>query len=179
MTTTVAMFLRNLLLLSILEPHSIPTAAVPLFGMTLTAFAFALHTQKKTPSFISGSPELAVTSPLSVFRVLRFGVYFVAIKAAGTLGERHLGSWGVLVISFCGGLVSSASATAAAANLASQGKISATLAGFATILTCVSSAFVNLPIVYQSTKDRALTISLALATAACITAGILLMLAVH
>jgi uncharacterized membrane protein (DUF4010 family) len=54
-----------------------------------------------------------------------------------------------------GGLVSSASTTAAAATLAMHGNISPALAGSTTVLASLSSAAVNLPIVWRAAKNKA------------------------
>jgi uncharacterized membrane protein (DUF4010 family) len=81
----------------------------------------------------------------------------------------------VFSVSLFGGLVSSASATASVAKLASQGKISPAVAGIATVLTSVSSAFVSLPVVHQVTRDKALVRRLAFHTFAAIFTGLVLM----
>jgi uncharacterized membrane protein (DUF4010 family) len=71
-----------------------------------------------------------------------------------------------------GGLVSSASTTAAAATMAMHGKITAALAGSATVLTSLASAAVNLPIVWRTTKDKAAVKALAIQMATVIGIGI-------
>jgi hypothetical protein len=68
----------------------------------------------------------------------------------------------VFVVSVLGGLVSSASITASAAALTSVGWVLATDAGIATVLTSMSSALINLPLVYQQTRQGELTRKLAL-----------------
>ena len=176
--TTVAMFIRNLILLGVLEPRSIPIALAPLLGMTLMAIYFVWRARVKHEDGTTPVAPLQVDSPVSLKRVLKFAIMFVGLQAAGTISQRYLGSAGVLSVSFLGGLVSSASATAAAAKLASQGKITPAIAGLATVLTSISSAFVNLPLVHQLTKDKTLTKNLGVTTFACIFAGLLLMVLV-
>ncbi len=173
--TTVAMFIRNLVVLGIFQPQSIPIALAPLLGMTGTAIFFIWRARQRRQVGLSPTPPMELSSPVSLKRVLKFGILFVILQAAGTIAESMSGSAGVLVISFLGGLVSSASTTAAAAKLASQGKISATIAGTATVLTSISSAFVNLPLVFQITKDTTLTRKLGLTTFFCILSGLALM----
>lgn len=173
--TTIAMFIRNLLLLGIFAPEAIALALTPLLGMTAVAIFFVWRARSKREDGTSPVAPLQVSSPVSLKRVLKFGVLFILLEAAGTLAQRHLGSAGVLSVSFLGGFISSASATAAAAKLAAQGKIAAHVAALATVLTSISSAFVNLPLVMQITKDRSLTKNLALTTLACIISGLLLM----
>jgi uncharacterized membrane protein (DUF4010 family) len=173
--TTVAMFIRNLAVLGIFAPSAIEIAATPLIGMTLTAVYFISKSRKKHDEGTSAITPSSVTSPVSLRRVLKFGVAFVVLQAAGTLAQRYLGSAGVLAVSFLGGFVSSASATAAAAKLASQGSVTPVVAGVATVLSSVSSAFINLPLVRQITKDKDLTRELGFTTLACIISGLALM----
>ena len=90
---------------------------------------------------------------------------FISIQIAGTLLTKYFGSYGMLATGVFGGLVSSASTTAAAATMAMHGKITPALAGSATVLTSLASAAVNLPIVWRIIKDKvalkALTIRMA------------------
>jgi uncharacterized membrane protein (DUF4010 family) len=79
---------------------------------------------------------------------------FISIQVGGTLLTRYFGSYGMFATSVFGGLVSSASTTAAAATMAMHGKISASVAGSATVLTSLASAAVNLPIVWRTIKNR-------------------------
>jgi uncharacterized membrane protein (DUF4010 family) len=171
---TVAMFVRNLVILGLFEPTAIPIALVPLLGMAGAA-VFLMYRARRRGVRETPTPPTQLSSPVSLKRVLKFGVFFVLLEAGGILGQRYFGASGVLGISFLGGFVSSASTTAAAAKLASQGKITDTLAGVSTVLTSITSAFVNLPLVYQITKDRVLTRSLAFHTAGCILSGLALM----
>ncbi len=105
-----------------------------------------------------------MTSPVSLKRVFRFSILFLVLACSGTLAQRFLGSLGFLVVSVLGGLVSSASTTATAATLAAAGQISPQTAGLATILTSVASAMVNLPLVYQQTRQTALVRRLTIIT---------------
>lgn len=98
---------------------------------------------------------LKLASPISLRKVLWFGTLFIAIQIAGTLLTRRFGSYGMLATGVFGGLVSSASTTAAAATMAMHGQISAALAGSTTVLASLASAVVNLPIVWRAAKDKA------------------------
>jgi uncharacterized membrane protein (DUF4010 family) len=98
---------------------------------------------------------LKLASPISLTKVLWFGTLFITIQIAGTLLTRRFGSYGMLATGIFGGLVSSASTTAAAATLAMHGSISPALAGSTTVLASLSSAAVNLPIVWRAAKDKA------------------------
>jgi uncharacterized membrane protein (DUF4010 family) len=61
----------------------------------------------------------------------------------------------MLATGIFGGPVSSASTTAAAATLAMHGNVSPALAGSRTVLASLSSAAVNLPIVWRAAKNKA------------------------
>jgi uncharacterized membrane protein (DUF4010 family) len=65
-----------------------------------------------------------------------------------------LGKYGFLSVSLFGGLFSSASTTAAAANLSVHGKLSPPTAAVAAILASVASALVNLPVLYRQTRRK-------------------------
>jgi uncharacterized membrane protein (DUF4010 family) len=156
--TNIAMFLRNLVILAIFAPRAVGPAAWPLGTM---AAATMLWIAAGRGSKQQASEPLKLTSPVSLMRVLKFGLVFLLLSCAGTLAERFLGSFGFLSISLLGGLVSSASTTAAAASLTSASRISPEMAGLATFLTSVSSSLVNLPLVYQQTRQKALVRTLA------------------
>jgi uncharacterized membrane protein (DUF4010 family) len=176
---TVAMFIRNLVLLGGLEPQAIPIALAPLAGMAVTAVILIWKAQRRHEDGTQPTMPIQVASPVSIRRVMKYATMFVVLQVVGTLAERYSGAAGVLAVSFFGGFVSSASATASAAKLASQGKISPAIAGIATVLTSVSSAFVNLPLVLQITHDKNLVRKLAISTVVCISAGLLLMAVVE
>jgi uncharacterized membrane protein (DUF4010 family) len=167
--TTMAMFARNLVLATIFSPQSITATLVPLLVMTVVAGLWVWRDRAMTQD-VPGT--LKLESPISVSKVLRFGFLFVAIQIAGTLLSRDFGSSGMLAVGVFGGLVSSASTTAAAATLAMHGKISPALAGSTTVLTSLSSAVVNLPIVWR-TADRKVIRKLTVEMATVIGLGIL------
>src|SRR5258706_2696787 len=89
--------------------------------------------------------EIHLESPVSLVRVLNFAALFLLIQIVSTLGERYLGKFGFLGISLLGGLVSSASTTAAAANMVGHGQMQAGIAGEGVVLASVASALINLP----------------------------------
>ena len=173
--TTVAMFGRNLLIVGIFEPRAIQVAIFPLMGMTLIMLLFVYRSRRHHEAGLMPTHVLQVSSPVSLRRILSFGALFVALNALGTLAQRHLGSGGVIAVSLIGGLLSSASTTAAAAKLASQGTITPLLAGTAAILASVASTFVNLPLIYQQTKDRVLTRKVAIASTVVVIFGLVFM----
>jgi uncharacterized membrane protein (DUF4010 family) len=169
LVTTIAMFARNLILATIFSPRSLSATLVPLLAMTLVA-GFWIWRDRRIEERVPGS--LTLTSPISVTKVIWFGVIFVVIQIAGTLLTKYFGSYGMFATGIFGGLVSSASTTAAAATMAMHGKITPALAGSAVVLTSLASAAVNLPIIWRTVKDKAVVEKLAVKMATVIGTGI-------
>jgi uncharacterized membrane protein (DUF4010 family) len=167
--TTIAMFARNLILATIFSPRSLSATLVPLLAMTLVA-GFWVWRDRRIEESVPGT--LTLTSPISLTKVLWFGIVFISIEIGGTLLTRYFGSGGMLATGIFGGLVSSASTTAAAATMAMHGKITAALAGSTTVLTSLASAGVNLPIVWRTTKDKTVMKSLTIKMATVIGTGV-------
>jgi uncharacterized membrane protein (DUF4010 family) len=156
--TSVAMFLRNLLILAIFARAAVPIAAWPILAMTAFATFFAWKKRDRSTEAVS---PLHVSSPVSLKYVLKFGALFVGMEILGTIGARYLGKYGFLALSLLGGMVSSASATAAAATMVIHGKLSPDVAGVATVFASITSALVNLPLVERQTHDKRTTRTLA------------------
>jgi uncharacterized membrane protein (DUF4010 family) len=163
------MFARNLILATIFSPRSLSATLVPLLAMTLVA-VFWVWRDRGIEQKVPGT--LTLTSPVSISKVIWFGTLFISIQIVGTLLTKYFGNYGMLATGVFGGLVSSASTTAAAATMAMHGKITAALAGSATVLTSLASAAVNLPIVWRTTKDRAAMKGLSIKMATVIGIGI-------
>lgn len=153
--TSVAMFLRNFLILAIFAPHAVRFAVLPLLAMTLIATLWAYREREKFGSSRTGS-GLPLTSPVSLKKVSVFAGVFLVIQVLGTLAQRMFGSSGLQAVSVLGGLISSASTTAAAANLVIHDKIVAGEAGTATVLTSIASLLVDLPIVHKQIRDKSI-----------------------
>jgi uncharacterized membrane protein (DUF4010 family) len=159
--TIVAMFARNLIILALFAPAAVLSAAGPVLAMTVVALIFVHRARKGA----DGAPaEIHLDSPVSLMRVLSFAGLFLLIQVLSTLGERYLGKLGFLGISTLGGLVSSASTSAAAANMVGQGQMPASLAGEGVVLASVASALVNLPIIHRNAKNPGLSRRLAVLT---------------
>ena len=158
----VAMFARNLLILALFSPLAALTAVGPLLAMSIVALIFVHWARTRTDET---SQEIQLESPVSLKRVLNFAVLFLMIQIISTLGERYLGKFGFLGISVIGGLVSSASTSAAAANMVGHGQMQAALAGEGVVLASVSSALINLPIIHRNARNLALSRRLAVLTA--------------
>jgi uncharacterized membrane protein (DUF4010 family) len=167
--TTIAMFARNLILATIFSPRSLSATLMPLMAMTLVA-GFWVWRDRGIEQKVPGT--LTLTSPISLTKVLWFGTVFICIQIAGTLLTKYFGSEGMLATGAFGGLVSSASTTAAAATMAMHGKITPALAGSATVVTSLASAAVNLPIVWRTTRDKTVVKTLTIKMATVIATGI-------
>lgn len=152
--TRMAMFVRNLAILLIFAPAVATVGLFPLLAMAIAAALVAWTGYRK-----SHAPEqqMAISSPVSLKRVFSMGAVFIVIQIASRLAERHTGRLGFLIVSFIGGIVSSASTTASAALMTSRGEVDPTLAATAVVLASVASALSNLPIIYQQTRNRALS----------------------
>ena len=155
--TSVAMFLRNLVILLMFAPAAVPIASWPLLAMTAGAVLVAWMRREQRAEPVDA---LHMSSPISLPYVIKFGLLFVGMQVVGTIGARFLGKYGFLALSLLGGIVSSASTTAAAATMVVHGKLSPQVAGVATVFASISSALVNLPLVERQTHDKKLTRSL-------------------
>ncbi|MFY9753888.1 MAG: DUF4010 domain-containing protein [Candidatus Acidiferrales bacterium] len=171
--TIVAMFARNLIILAIFSPAAIATAAAPLLVMAIGALILVRRSRQRAGE---APAEIHLESPVSIMRVLNFAGLFLVIQIVSTLGERHLGKFGFLGISLLGGLVSSASTTAAAANMVAHGQLQPGLAGTGVVLASLSSALINLPIIQRQAKKPALTRRLAVITVALSLLGVAVLL---
>ncbi|MGH7934846.1 MAG: MgtC/SapB family protein [Candidatus Binataceae bacterium] len=169
MVTSVAMFLRNLVILAIFAPAAVGTALLPLLAMALAALGAAWMHRDRDGTRVS---PLSLSSPVSMPHVLKFAALFVTIAAAGTLAQRYFGTLGFLALSVAGGLVSSASTTATAATLAAAGEITPGAAGIAAVLTSMASAVIDMPIVYRQIRDNAVFYRLATVSALVLIVGL-------
>jgi uncharacterized membrane protein (DUF4010 family) len=167
--TIVAMFVRNLIILALLSPTAIATAAGPLLVMSFVALLFVRHASVRVEG---GSRELHLESPVSLSRVLSFAMLFLLIQILSTLGRRYLGKIGFLGISVLGGLVSSASTSAAAANMVGHRQMQPGVASEGVVLASVASALINLPILYRNARNPALLKRLASVTVMVAISGI-------
>ena len=171
--TVVAMFVRNLLILVLFAPAAAPLALWPMLAMATGAAYFAWRRRDRS---LRPPAELTLSSPVSLRKVFSFGMLFLLIEVIGTIGARFLGKYGFLIVSLFGGLVSSASTTAAAATMSIHGKLSPQIAGFAAVLTSIASALVNLPLVYRQTRRKEETRTLSAISFLLVLLGLLVLL---
>ena len=165
---TVAMLIRNAVILGLLAPAALLGSAVPLTLMIGgAAFAVVTHGRHNTGVTNAGEGQTgqparepllpALESPFSLTAAFKFGIIFLVLQIGGTFAQRALGHWGFYAVSVAGGIVSSASAVASAANLAAAGTLPPQVAGIGAVCASVASALVNLPLVARLAKDRVLT----------------------
>lgn len=165
---TTAMLVRNAVILGLLAPLALLDAALPLALMIAGAAVAVLWqgNNKRTVQDIADvqSDELSLPtleSPFSLTAVFKFGIIFLALGIAGAIAQRALGELGFYAVSAVGGVISSASAVASAANLAAAGTLPPQAAGNGAVIASLMSAIVNLPLVARIAKDRALTLKTA------------------
>ncbi len=171
MLTNTAMILRNTLLLALLAPRILITAALPLALMLLVTVALAFLASPTDRSDKEAAP-LDLKSPFALGSALRFGLIFLALQVGGTLAQRLLGDTGFYLVSLVGGLVSSASTVASAAALAAQGTLAPASAGTGVIIAALASVLINLPLIARLAGDRALTQRLAFSLGLMVVVGI-------
>ena len=170
---TTAMLVRNAVILGLLAPLALINAAIALAlmiaGASIAIFWRRTDTHEsessrdEPPRIESSETTLLPTlqSPFSLTAAFKFGIIFLALDVAGTLAQRALGETGFYLVSAVGGLVSSASAVASAANLSSAGTLPPYVAGNGAVIASAMSAIVNLPLVARLAKDRRLTLKTA------------------
>ncbi|MFZ0663750.1 MAG: DUF4010 domain-containing protein [Acidobacteriaceae bacterium] len=180
--TSAAMFVRNLIILAIFAHAAAARAWFPLLAMAAISFIWAikpLRAERKAAEAAAHEPYESgkkaplpnLGSPVSIETVLKFAALFVAIQVAGTLAQRHLGASGLQIVSAIGGLVSSASTTAAAAELAFHGSAAPLEVAIAVVLASVASVVIDLPILRRQSEARQALPSVITATAVQIAVG--------
>lgn len=171
--TSVAMFMRNLVIVAIFAFPAFMQAFWPLAAMA--AFAAVVAWIRRGAAHPSG--QLRLSSPLSLRRVATFGVLFVLIEISGKLAERYLGHLGFLALSFVGGLASSSSTAATAAIMTARHQIKPEVAGIAIVLCSIASSLIDLPLVYQQTRNRQMAKSLTGLSCAMVLIGVAVLIA--
>ena len=161
MLTVLAMFVRNFVILGIFSEPAARIAAIPLLLMGVAALLAVWWLRPREPP---EPGELHMDSPVSVGKILRFGLLFLAIQISGTLAQRFLGGFGFLVVALIGGAVSSASTAAAAAHLVAHGELGPHLAATGAVLSSITSSLVNVPVLQRTTREQGLARRLAWVT---------------
>lgn len=164
----IAMFVRNLVLLTVFSPAAGFIALWPIAAMSVFTAAFVFR-KRSAPETASPS---RLSSPISIRKVASFGIFFVAVQAVGALGQRFFGDAGSVIVSFLGGLVSSASATAAAGTLAADHQTPVRTAAICTVLASIASVLVDLPVIYRTGSQEGVLRRVAMVSVAASLIGI-------
>ena len=157
MLATLAMLIRNGVLLAILAPRALLAATPSLLLMFVMSAGFIARTLRSKHEPANPAPALRIASPFSLVSALKFGLLFLALGAAGTLAQRMFGEVGFYGVSLLGGVISSASSVASAALLGAHGTIPNEVAGIGAALASVTSALFNLPLAARVAREQPLT----------------------
>ena len=176
---TTAMVVRNATLLLILAPQALAGALSAFALMALANLLLVVRSMHRL--YGRGgqvAPEIHLELPFSLPQALKYGAIFLVLHVVGALTQRQFGDAGFYVVSVLGGLLSSASAVAAAATLAEQGSIAPATAGVGAVLASFTSLVFSLSFVLR-TRSRLLIRTLALSMVAVGVAGVVGLLISH
>lgn len=161
-----AMVMRNATLLLILAPLAFVNAAAAFALMVLGAAGFVLLSLLVRRGIAAeDTSDIDLELPFSLPVALRYGLLFLALHIVGRLMQREFGEGGFYLVTVIGGLLSSASAVAAAASMAGQGAIGFDVAGNGAVLASMTSLAFSLSFIVR-TRHRRLITRLALAMVA-------------
>jgi uncharacterized membrane protein (DUF4010 family) len=117
-------------------------------------------------------PDFKLEQPFSLKAVLKFGFIFLALSTA----QRSLGVFGFYAVSVAGGLLSSASAVAAAGIAPTHHQIQFQVAANGAVLASLTSALINIPLIVRSGGQPRLTKAIARALLIVIALGVIALL---
>lgn len=166
-----AMLGRNATLLLILAPLALLESVGAFALMLATGAAMAvLAYLRASAADAHETTDLKLTLPFSLQVALKYGALFLLLHMVGILMQRQFGEAGFYLVTVIGGLLSSASAVAAAASMASQGEISPLVAGHGAVIASLTSLAFSFSFVLRS-GDRTLVRRLMLAMLVIAAAG--------
>lgn len=122
--------------------------------------AVRLLWNRKPPRQLSQAMPLA--SPLALRSVLQFGVIFFSLTAIGGAAQRLLGEFGFLVVAVVGSLASAAASAVLIGTQARTHLIGAHVAAITIYLATAAGLLENVVIFYSVTRDRPITVQLAI-----------------
>lgn len=167
---TSAMIVRNATLLAILAPGAFVASIFPHALMLLVCVCLVLTHCKDHESVGGVVPDVKLELPFSLWVAVRYGVLFLALHVIGVVAQHYAGQAGFYVVSFLGGLVSSASAVAAAASLVENGTLTPGVAASGAVIASLTSVLVNLPFIARA-HNKPLMMKLIVAMASIAVAG--------
>jgi uncharacterized membrane protein (DUF4010 family) len=156
---TVASVLRNAILLALVAPAALMSSAfafILMLGGGLASLIARHESAKAAETPALSHPALQLSSPFSITSALRYGLLFVILQIAGTLGQRVLGHAGFYFVSVVGGVASSASTVASAALLAAHDTITPQVAAIGAVLATAISVLVNVALAVRVSRDTSL-----------------------
>jgi len=168
-TANTAMLLRNGLIVGVFDLQALSYGWLSVALMV----AASVIVTSRVPGRDMETAPLHMQSPISVRHALTFGALFVLITLAGELANHVFGQTGFLVVAAVGGLVSSASTSAAAGILAKQGSLSPALAGYGVVIASMASLIFHVPMAQLAGRNRELTRRLTALSALVLGAGVL------
>jgi uncharacterized membrane protein (DUF4010 family) len=162
---TSAMIVRNVVILLLLAPRVAAMALVSYVLMLLANAGWIFL--GRVPGSEAGPEESRVGGgtlalPFSLWAALKFGLIFLGLHVIGVFTQQYFGDVGFYAVSLIGGAVSSASAVASAASLATGGTISYSVAATGAVIASLASVAINLPFVFRA-RNRDLSLKLAFA----------------
>ena len=169
---TTAMITRNATLLLLLAPLALMSSLAAFGMMLLTSIAlvaWSYRASRRDP--VDSADPIRLETPFSLVQALKYGMIFLGLHIVGGLTQREFGDLGFYFVSVIGGLLSSASAVAAAASLEAQGAVTAEAAGVAALLASFTSLAFSLSFVLR-TRNTALVRRLGIATVCIAIAGV-------
>ncbi len=153
LTANTAMLIRNGLILGIFARQALAYGWLSVAFMLLASIGVTSRIHLKE----SGTAPLHIQSPISIRQALTFGGLFVLITLTAELANRALGQTGFLLVSALGGLVSSASTSAAAGILAANGTLPPDLAGYGVVITSMASLAFHIPMAQMAGRNKEVT----------------------
>lgn len=166
-----AMLLRNGAILAAFYPRGLLHGWLSVGLMMVVTFLLVFGRRRTDPVEPSGGVSLEF--PFSLRQALAFGLLFLVISAGINLAERWIGTVGLYGIAFLGGLVSSASTSAALAILAAQGRATEVTAGMGVVLTSMASLIFHIPVARVASRSRRFAWQLAGRSFMILSAGLL------
>lgn len=148
-----AAFIRNGIILGLFAPPALVAGVLPVGLMMAVTLYFALKGRRSEEM---QPPEIRLESPFSLRSALGFGAMFAVITMIGGIAQQVAGDLGFYAVSFAGGIVSSSSTAATAANLVAVGTIDPLVAGSGVVLSSFASALTILPVVWRSAGNPAM-----------------------
>jgi uncharacterized membrane protein (DUF4010 family) len=159
---TGAMIIRNGALLLILAPAAALAATMPFALMLVLTSAWFFVDRNAMQKNTAAHEQVELPLPFSLSAALKYGLVFLVLHVAGVIAQRGFGEAGFYAVSLIGGVVSSASAVAAAASLVSNGSVPSHVASTGAVIASLASVLINLPLVLRA-HNKGLTLRLSIA----------------